>query len=106
NGDKPRIDFFRRAGSGKLTISVLDYIRFLSALDRGLIIPKGLVEMMKGPSDSNRLGFDTAPSGAAGTYSRKTGGCPDFPDTNGGCKTLAMVFPGDTQVYVATNSHN
>ncbi len=62
--------------------------------------------MMKGPSDSNRLGFDTARTGDAGTYHRKTGGCPDFPGTTGGCKTLAMVFPGDTQVYVATNSHN
>jgi len=106
NGDKPRQDFFMRAGSGKLTISVLDYIRFLSALDRGLIIPKGLVEMMKGPSDSNRLGFDSVRTGAAGAYYRKTGGCPDFPGTTGGCKTVAMVFPGDTQVYVATNSHN
>ncbi len=105
-GDKPRIDFYTRAGSGKLTISVLDYIRFLSALDRGLIIPKGLVEMMKGPSDSNRLGFDSVRNGDAGAYYRKTGGCPDFPGTTGGCKTLAMVFPGDTQVYVATNSHN
>jgi hypothetical protein len=105
-GDRPRQDFFMRAGSGKLTISVLDYIRFLSALDRGLIIPKGLVEMMKGPSDSNRLGFDSVRNGDAGAYHRKTGGCPAFPGTTGGCKTLAMVFPGDTQVYVATNSDN
>ena len=105
-GDKPRLDFFMRAGSGKLTISVLDYIRFLSALDRGLIIPKGLVEMMKGPADGNRLGFDSVRNGAAGAYHRKTGGCPPFPGTTGGCKTLAMVFPGDTQVYVATNSDN
>jgi hypothetical protein len=105
-GDKPREDFFMRAGSGKLTISVLNYVRFLSALDRGLIIPKGLVEMMKGPADSNRLGFDSVWNGAAGAYYRKTGGCPTFPGTNGGCKTVAMVFPGDTQVYVATNSDN
>ena len=105
-GDAPREDFFMRAGSGKLTISVLDYIRFLSALDRGLIIPKGLVEMMKGPADGNRLGFDSVRNGAAGAYHRKTGGCPPFPGTTGGCKTLAMVFPGDTQVYVATNSDN
>lgn len=105
-GDKPRQDFFMRAGSGKLTISVLDYIRFLSALDRGLIIPKGLVETMKGPADGNRLGFDSVWNGDAGAYYRKTGGCPQFPDTIGGCKTLAMVFPGDIQVYVATNSEN
>ena len=104
-GDKPRIDFFKRAGSGKLTISVLDYIRFLSALDRGLIIPKGLVEMMKG-SPSNRLGFDSVWNGSAGAYHWKNGGCPPFPGTIGGCKTLAMVFPGDTQVYIATNSDN
>jgi CubicO group peptidase (beta-lactamase class C family) len=103
-GDRPQIDFYMRAGSGKLAMSVTDYIRFLSALDRGLIIPKGRVEMMKGQVDGNRLGFDSARVGAAGVYHRKTGGCPDFPGTIGGCKTVAMIFPGDVQVYVATNS--
>ena len=77
-GDKPRQDFFMRAGSGKLTISVLDYIRFLSALDRGLIIPKGLVEMMKG-SASNRLGFDSAWNGSAGAYHWKNGRLSPLP---------------------------
>ena len=106
-GDKPRLDFFMRAGSGKLTISVLDYIRFLSALDRGLIIPKGLVEMMKGSCRRKPARLRQRPERLpqARTTGR-TAAVPPFPGTIGGCKTLAMVFPGDTQVYVATNSDN
>lgn len=61
-GDAPRLDYFMRAGSGKMTMSAIDHVRFLSALDRGLIIPKHLVETMKGkPGD--RLGFDSAYKG-------------------------------------------
>lgn len=105
-GDRPRDDFFVRGGSGKLAMSAVEYVRFLSALDRGLIVPKGLVESMKGSSNDNRLGFDSSVRGVAGEYHRKTGSCPDFPGTTGGCKTVAVVFPGDVQVYVTTNSTN
>jgi hypothetical protein len=94
-GAAPRIDFFERSGSGKMTISVLDYIRFLSALDRGLIVPKGLVETMK----TGRLGFDSS-----SPYAWKNGGCPDFEGLDRTCSTVAMIFPGDIQAYVAVNS--
>ena len=79
---------------------MLDYARFLSALDRGVIIPKSLVETMK----SDRLGFDSAFDGRAGSYAWKNGGCPDFEGQGRTCKTVAMTFPGDVQVYVAVNS--
>lgn len=98
-GAAPRIDFFERSGSGKLTISVLDYGRFLSALDRGLIVPESLVEQMK----AERLGFDSATLGSK-PYAWKNGGCPDFQNRDRTCKTVAMVFPGDIQAYVAVNS--
>jgi hypothetical protein len=61
---------------------------------------------MKGSSNDNRLGFDSSVRGVAGEYHRKTGSCPDFPGTTGGCTTVAVVFPGDVQVYVTTNSTN
>ena len=104
-GAAPRLDFILRSGSGKLTISAVDYVRFLSALDRGLIIPKGLVNTMKG-TPGNRLGFDTAWDGKAGEYHWKDGGCPDFDGKGRGCSTLAMVFPSDVQAYVTINSSN
>jgi CubicO group peptidase (beta-lactamase class C family) len=99
-GEAPRLDFFQRSGSGKMTISALDYGRFLSALDRGLIVPKGLVEAMK----ADRLGFDSAYAGKAGPYAWKNGGCPDFEGKGRTCKTVAMTFPGDIQAYVTVNS--
>jgi CubicO group peptidase (beta-lactamase class C family) len=106
-GEGPQSDFIERSGSGKMFISVLDYVRFLSALDRGLIIPRPLVDVMKG-TPGDRLGFDTAFVGQAGDYHWKNGGCPTM--SNGawdrGCSTLAMTFPGDVQVYVAVNSSN
>jgi CubicO group peptidase (beta-lactamase class C family) len=104
-GEAPRIDYFERAGSGKLTMSVLDYIRFLSALERGLIIPKHLVQTMKG-SPGNRLGFDSVYDGDAGDYVWKNGGCPDFDGKDRGCKTAAMILPSGIQAYVAVNSDN
>jgi CubicO group peptidase (beta-lactamase class C family) len=105
-GEKPRIDFFERAGSGKLTMSVRDYIRFLSALEAGEIIPKHLVQSMKG-SPGNRLGFDSSWAGAVtGGYVWKNGGCPDFDNKSRGCKTAAMIFPSGIVAYVATNSDN
>jgi len=76
-GEASRIDFFERAGSGKLTMSVLHYVRFLSALERGEIIPKPVVETMKGTS-GDRLGFDPSWAGrATGGYVWKSGDCPD-----------------------------
>jgi CubicO group peptidase (beta-lactamase class C family) len=105
-GEKPRVDYFERAGSGKLTMSVRDYVRFLSALEAGEILPKHLVEHMKG-SPGNRLGFDSSWSGAAtGGYVWKNGGCPDFDNKTRGCKTAAMIFPSGIVAYVATNSDN
>ncbi len=100
-GEAPRPDYLERSGSGKMTISVLDFGRFLSAFDRGLIVPKDLVETMK----TERLGFDTDFDGKAGPYAWKNGGCPDFEDKDRTCKTVAMTFPGDIQAYVAVNSN-
>ena len=56
----------------------------------------------------NRLGFDTFQAGKAGQYFWKNGGCPslDKPRLGRGCRTVAMTFPGDVQVYVAINSSN
>lgn len=104
-GDRPREDFVLRAGRGKMAVSALDYVRFLGALDRGLIVPKPLVETMKG-TPGDRLGFDTEYAGRAGGYVWKNGGCPDEEGKSRGCKTLAIVFPGGIQAYVATNSDN
>lgn len=105
-GEAPRQDFFERAGSGKLTMSVRNYIRFLTALEQGLIIPKYLVESMMG-SPGNRLGFDSSWSGnASGGYVWKNGGCPDFENRGRGCQTAAMIFPSGIVAYVAVNSAN
>ncbi|MGH3136840.1 MAG: serine hydrolase domain-containing protein [Gaiellaceae bacterium] len=102
-GEAPRIDYFERAGGGKLTMSVLDYVRFLSALERGEIVSKSLVESMK----SGKLGFDTSWNGrAAGGYPWKNGGCPDFENKGRGCQTAAMIFPSGIVAYVAVNSKN
>ena len=78
-----------------------NYARVLSALDRGLIVPKSLVETMK----TDRLGFDSDYDGQAGAYAWKNGGCPDFEDQNRTCKTVAMTFPSDIQAYVTVNSN-
>ena len=102
-GERPRTDFFERAGSGKLYMTVLDYIRFLGALDRGLIVPSPLVDTMK--TSGGPLGFDRFYGGAAGSYIWKNGRCPDdfgFPDRR--CSTAAMIFPSGIQAYVAANS--
>jgi Beta-lactamase len=107
-GEAMTKDYYLRAGSGKTAMSAVDYVRFLSALDRGLIIPKNLVETMKG-TPGDRLGFDTTIAGKAGGYHWKNGGCPSLDRTSWdrGCSTLAIVFPGDFQVYVTINSsHN
>lgn len=105
-GEAPRIDFFERAGSGKLTMSVRNYIRFLSGLEKGEIIPKSLVQSMKGTA-GNRLGFDGSWDGAiTDGYAWKNGGCPDFENKGRGCATAAMIFPSGIVAYVATNSTN
>jgi CubicO group peptidase (beta-lactamase class C family) len=105
-GEAPRADFFQRAGSGKLTMSVVDYVRFLTALERGQILPKARVDAMKG-SAGNRLGFDGSWNGQApGGYVWKNGGCPDFANRGRGCATAAMIFPSGIVAYVATNSRN
>lgn len=102
-GEAPRIDYFERAGSGKLTMSVLDYVRFLTSLEEGEIVSKTLAESMK----SGRLGFDSSWSGrATGGYVWKNGGCPDFENKGRGCQTAAMVFPSGIVAYVAVNSKN
>jgi CubicO group peptidase (beta-lactamase class C family) len=100
-GACPRPDFYLRAGAGWLSISAVDYVRFLSAFDRGLIVPKSTVEMMKaGPFE---LGFDNAKGGAAGAYVWKNGACPGS-SAGVGCSALAMIFAGDVQAYAMTNS--
>jgi CubicO group peptidase (beta-lactamase class C family) len=105
-GEGMRTDFFEHSGSGKMAMPVLDYVRFLSALDRGLIIPKQLVEDMKGTS-GDRLGFDGTYGGKAGKYVWKSGRCHAFESPKvRKCETLAIVFPGDIQAYVAVNSTN
>jgi CubicO group peptidase (beta-lactamase class C family) len=105
-GEAPRVDFFERAGSGKLTMSVRNYVRFLSALERGEIVSQSLVQSMKGTA-GNRLGFDGSWSGAVtGGYAWKNGGCPDFENKDRGCSTAAMILPSGIVAYVATNSTN
>ena len=101
-GEAPRLDSFMRAGSGKLAMSVVDYVRFLGALDAGTLVPKSVVDAMK----SEQLGFGEPKSGPTGTYAWKSGGCPDFDDGGHGCKTMALSFPGGIQAYVAVNSSN
>jgi CubicO group peptidase (beta-lactamase class C family) len=102
-GDPRHVDFFERAGSGKLYMSVLDYARFLSALEAGEILPSSLVPLMT--SGPNRLGFDFAYGGSAGGYVWKNGRCPDdFGYPNRRCSTAAMIFPSGIVAYVAANS--
>ncbi|CAN5171341.1 hypothetical protein BH20ACT13_BH20ACT13_09540 [soil metagenome] len=101
-GEAPRIDFFERAASGKLTMSVLYYVRFLSALERGEIIPKPVVETMKGTS-GDRLGFD--PSWARNWWLRlEERRLPRLREQ--GCQTAAMIFPSGIVAYAAVNSKN
>ena len=98
-GKCPRSDFALRAGAGWLAISAVDYVKFLSALDRGLIVPKSTAEAMK----TGLLGFDSTKKGVAGSYVWKNGGCPGS-STGIGCSALAMIFPGNVQAYAMTNS--
>ena len=59
---------------------------------------------MKGTSN-NRLGFDNTYGGQAGKYVWKSGLCHAFESPKvRKCETLAIVFPGDIQAYVAVNS--
>jgi len=103
-GDPRHADFFERAGSGKLYMSVLDYIRFLTALEQGEIVSSSLFRTMVG-TDGNRLGFDRTYGGNAGPYVWKNGGCPDdFGYPGRTCSTAAMVFPSGIVAYVAANS--
>lgn len=100
-GACPQADYYLRAGAGWVSISAIDYVRFLSVFDRGLIVPKSVVETMKtGPLE---LGFDAVRNGAAGKYVWKNGGCPGS-STGRGCSAMAMIFPGDVQAYAMTNS--
>jgi CubicO group peptidase (beta-lactamase class C family) len=104
-GSVPREDFHLRAGAGYLAIGARSYARFLSALDAGLLVPKSLVEEMKGvPGD--RMGFDTSISGQLGEYVWKNGGCPSGGGTKPGCSALAVVFPNGMQAFVAVSSSN
>jgi CubicO group peptidase (beta-lactamase class C family) len=105
-GEPPQIDFFERAGSGKLYMTVLDYVRFLSALEQGQIVPRALVQTMKGTA-GNQLGFDGfyRQSTSAGSYVWKNGRCPDdFGYVDRRCSTAAMIFPSGIVAYVAANS--
>ncbi|HXG76929.1 MAG TPA: serine hydrolase domain-containing protein [Gaiellaceae bacterium] len=95
----PRPDFHLRAGAGYVAISAWDFVEFLSALDRGLIVPKATAEAMK----TGFLGFDSTESGVAGAYVWKSGACPGS-RTGIGCSALAMIFPGGVQAYAITNS--
>jgi CubicO group peptidase (beta-lactamase class C family) len=105
-GEAPRLDFFERAGSGKMMISAPEYAQFLSALERGEIIPKQLVEQMHGTSN-DRLGFDGTYGGNAGSYFVKGGRCHAFDSPKvRKCQTMAIVFPSDIQAYVTVNSTN
>jgi CubicO group peptidase (beta-lactamase class C family) len=101
-GERMTTEYFLRSASGKAAMSAVEYIRFLSAFDRGEILPKSVVQSMK----AGLLGLDGATSGAAGPYARKTGGCPSLENRSWdrGCSTVAMMFPGDVQAYVTVNS--
>lgn len=102
-GEAPREDFFERGGSGKLTMTAVDYVRFLTALEQGRIVPKSRVDAMK----FALLGFDGVWNGAVTEgYVWKNGGCPDFQNRGRGCATAAMIFPSGIVAYVATNSRN
>ena len=111
NGDRsqpgglPRSDFYLHSGAGYLAISARAYVKFLSALDAGLIVQKSLAEEMKGVPD-NRMGFDTAADGTLGAYVWKNGGCPSANGTKPGCAALGMVYPNGMQAYVVINSSN
>ncbi|EHR70949.1 penicillin-binding protein, beta-lactamase class C [Burkholderiales bacterium JOSHI_001] len=99
-GSGPRADFARRGGAGYLAMSAVDYVRFITALDKGEILPVSLVRSMY----AGNLGFDAPASGAAGPYYTKNGGCPDSGDLGRGCGSQVMVFPSGIQAYVVVNS--
>ena len=46
------------------------------------------------------------PAASRSDASWKNGGCPDYEGKGRGCSTIAMVFPGDTQLYITVNSTN
>jgi CubicO group peptidase (beta-lactamase class C family) len=99
-GSAPRPDFSRRGGAGYLSISAVDYLKFIGALNRGDLLPKALVQSMY----DGKLGFDGPVVGAAGTYYTKNGGCGDPHNIGIGCGTRVMVYPSGIQAYVMVNS--
>ncbi len=99
-GSGPRADFSRRGGAGYLAISAPNFVRFIGALDHGILLPESVVQEMY----SGDLGFDAPSKGAAGTYYTKNGGCPDKEDMGRGCGAQVMVFPSGIQGYVMVNS--
>ena len=74
-GLRPDLDGWFKAGAGYIATSVLDYRRFLGALDQGQILPDSLVESMYNGS----LGFDgPVTTGVAGTYYQKDGAATGY----------------------------
>jgi hypothetical protein len=94
-GSKPNEEGPYRGGAGYLALSAVGAGKFLVAFDAGEIVPMGWVRTMK----HEKYGFDGGYGSKAGRAVWKNGGCP-----GGSCKSWAVVFPGNVQAYLVTNS--
>jgi Beta-lactamase len=90
----------RSAGAGGLWPSAVDYARFLSALDRGELVPPAMLSVMK----SGRLGFERGCTlnGALGPCYWKNGGLKV--DKGRGSESIGIILADGVQVYLVINS--
>jgi hypothetical protein len=94
-GGKPNEEGPYRGGAGYLALSAVGAGKFLAAFDSGEIVPMSWVRTMK----HEKYGFDGGYGSKAGRAVWKNGGCP-----GGSCKSWAIIFPGNVQAYLVTNS--
>jgi hypothetical protein len=97
-GLPPNEEGWLRAGAGYLATSVIDYRRFLGALDQGQILPQSLVQIMY----NGNLGFESPAMGDAGPYYTKNGANTGLCGAGGTAQS--MIYPSGINAYVMLNS--
>jgi len=86
-------------GAGRLAISAVEFVKILSALERGRILSKATLAQMK----AEPMGWDNAFTTDLGGYYSKNGSVTN----NGiGGRAQAFLLPAGVQLYVMVNSAN
>jgi Beta-lactamase len=90
----------RSAGAGGLWPSAVDYVRFLSALDRGELVPPAMLSVMK----SGQLGFERGCTlrGALGPCYWKNGALKVAQGR--GSESIGIILADGVQVFLLINS--